>query len=185
MKLDRISAWHVRQERRAAGTLAFIIMTLIVVNVVTRFMNRALFWIDEVAVFLMIWMLFLATAVLLKDRKAVAVTVLVDLLPGSLRQVVGVLVDWVVLTFGVLLLVLCWRWYQPLALWQAGFDVETFSEATMNFIYQDMASTLPLARFWVWLVVPYFSCSIILHSLANILSDPTGRYMNHAGGESS
>lgn len=176
--LGRFSDWYSRQERRAAGLLALVITALIVFNVVTRAMSQAVFWVDEVAVFLMVWMLFLAMAVLLKERRAVAVTVIVDQFPPGLRRMVGVLIDWVVLGFGVALLVICWRWYQPLELLRVGFDLDAFSAQTMNFIYQDTASTLPLPKFWVWLVIPYFGCSVVLHALANILSDPRGSHMN-------
>lgn len=180
--LGMFSDWYSRQERRAAGLLALVITALIVFNVVTRALNQAVFWVDEVAVFLMVWMLFLAMAVLLKERRAVAVTVLVDQLPPGIRRMVGMLIDWVVLCFAVALLVICWRWYQPLDLIRAGFDLDRFSAETTNFIYQDVATTLPLPRFWVWLIIPYFGCSVLLHTVANIVSDPLGRHMDRGAG---
>ncbi len=180
--LGMFSDWYSQQEKRAAGLLALVITVLIVFNVVTRALNQAVFWVDEVAIFLMVWMLFLAMAVLLKERRAVAVTVIVDQLPQGLRRIVGVLIDWVVLCFAVALLVICWRWYQPFELARAGFDFEVFSAETMNFIYQDAATTLPLPKFWVWLVIPYFGFSVLLHTVANIISDPRGSHMIRGAG---
>lgn len=176
--LQTCSNWLSRQESRAACLLASSIALLIVFNVCTRAMDRAVYWVDEAAIILMVWMLFLSMAVLLKQRQAVAVTVLVDTLPKRLRCAIGAFIDWMVLLFAMLLLVFCWRWYQPLELLHHGLDFDAFSAHTMNFIYQERANTLPMPKFWAWLIVPYFACSTLLHTLAHILSDPTGRHMH-------
>ncbi|QTF92169.1 MAG: TRAP transporter small permease, partial [Halomonas sp. BM-2019] len=66
------------------------------------------------------------------------------------------------------LLWLCWRWYQPLALWQAGFDIQTFQGETFNFIYVENTSTLGIKKFWAWLILPWFAASLLLHGLVNL-----------------
>lgn len=180
--LQRISRSLCRLEQQAAGLCALLITALIILNVSTRAMNQAVFWLDEAAIFVMVWMLFLAMSVLLKQRQAVAVTVLVDLLPPAMRRMLGVVIDLLVLLFAVLLLAFCWNWYTPLDLLRHGFDMEAFSAATMNFMYQSRANTLPLHKFWVWLIVPYFALSVCLHSLANLLADPSGRHMDKTAG---
>jgi TRAP-type C4-dicarboxylate transport system permease small subunit len=179
--LQQLSRALSRAEQWAAGFLALLITALIVFNVVTRALNQAVFWVDEMAIYAMVWMLFLAMAVLLKRRQAVAVTVLVDALPSGMRRVVGVFIDLCVLAFALLLLVFSWNWYAPLELARNGFDLDAFSAETMNFMYQERASTLPLKKFWVWLIVPYFGFSVALHTLANLLSDPRGHHMNSPG----
>ena len=171
---DRLS----RVERFLAGFCAVLITALIVFNVITRAMNQAVFWVDEIAIFIMVWMVFLSMAVLLKDRQAVAVTVLVDMLPPAMRRAVGVFIDLVVLAFAVLLVVFSWQWYAPLDLAGAGFDFSAFSAKTMNFMYQDRANTLALKKFWVWLIVPWFALSVCLHTLVNLLDDPRGHHMD-------
>lgn len=176
--LQRLSHQLARVEETVAGLGALIVTALIVFNVVTRAMNQAVYWIDEAAVFVMIWMMFLATSVLIQRRAAVAVTVLVDFFPKPLRRVMGVVIDWLVLAFGVLLLVFCWNWFDPVALMRHGWDTTAFSGETMNFIYQEKPNTLPMAKFWVWLIVPYFALSVVIHMLANIVSDPVGRHMD-------
>lgn len=179
--LQRFSTQLAKIELFLAALCALLVTVLIIYNVVTRAMNNSKFWVDEAAIFAMIWMLFLATAVLLKRRQAVAVTAVVDMLPGKWRRVVGVLVDLCVLFFGVLLLYFCWRWYAPMEMFQAGFDKLAFSGETMNFMYQERAVTLPMFKFWVWLIVPYFALSVCVHTLANLLSDPRGHYMDETG----
>lgn len=176
--LQRLSHYWSRAEAALAGLGALLVTGLIIFNVFSRAMNKAVYWVDEAAVFIMIWMMFLATSVLLKRRGAVAVTVLVDFLPAQARRAVGMLIDWSVLIFGFLLLIFCWNWFDPLNLWRQGWDFDAFAGETMNFIYQEKPNTLPFPKFWVWLIVPFFALSVVIHMLANIVADPFGRYMD-------
>lgn len=177
-KLARWSERLSRLELTVAGVCASAVTLLIVLNVVTRALNLALFWVDETAIYIMVWMVFLGTAVTLKRRQALMVTVLVDYLPAGLRRAVGVFIDLSVLLFALLLIAFAWNWYSPLELARHGFDVAEFSAETMNFMYQERASTFSLPKFWVWLIVPYFGLSVAFHTLANLWRDPGGRYMN-------
>ncbi|MGG4606056.1 TRAP transporter small permease [Paenalcaligenes sp. Me131] len=156
------------------GTAA--VALLVTFNVVTRAMNNAFFWVDELAIYAMVWMLFLSISVLFKRRQVVAVTVLTDILPKVYQGAVSRLVDWVTLGFSIVMLVFCWYWFEPLQLIRYGFNTEAFSAATMNFIYQERVTTLPLSKFWVWLIIAWFSCSCVIHSLANIVG---GTHTSH------
>lgn len=168
--LNWLSARLERMERYGAMLGVAAVSVLILVNVLTRALNYALFWVDELAVYAMVWMVFLAIAVQIKQRQAVAVTVLVEYLPSSWRAGIQVVVDWISVLFSLLLIVLCWLWFEPWQLWLADFDTTVFSGATMNFIYQDRANTIDLSKFWLWLIVPYFALSCFIHSLANALA---------------
>ncbi|HCP77506.1 MAG: C4-dicarboxylate ABC transporter permease [Pusillimonas sp.] len=181
--LHRFSTRLAQIELGLAGFFALLVTVLIIYNVITRAMDNSQFWVDEAAIFAMIWMLFLGTSVLLKQRKAVAVTALVDVLPRRWRRIVGVFVDLSVLLFGVLLLVFCWKWYAPLDMIQAGFDKDAFSAETFNFMYQEKAVTLPMYKFWAWLIVPYFALSLCFHTLVNLINDPRGHYMDESEGQ--
>jgi len=181
-KLARCSERLSRLELTVAGGCALAVTALIVLNVVTRALNLALFWVDETAIYIMVWMVLLGTAVTLKRRQALMVTVLVDYLPAGLRRPVGVFIDLSVLLFALLVIAFAWIWYAPLDLARHGFDLAEFSAETMNFMYQERANTFSLSKFWVWLIVPYFGFSVALHTLANLLGDPRGNYMNQATG---
>lgn len=175
--LQRLSNYWSKAEIALAGFGVLVVTGLIFFNMLSRAMNSAVYWVDEAAIFVMIWVMFLATSTLLKRRGAVAVTVLVDVLPAWARQAVGVLIDWAVLAFGLLLLHFCWNWFDPLTLWRQGWDLDAFAGETMNFIYQEKPNTLPFAKFWAWLIVPFFALSIVIHTLANIAADPLARHM--------
>lgn len=161
-------------ERYGAIFCVALVTILIGLNVVTRALNQALFWVDEIAIYAMVWMLFLTTAFLLKRRQAVAVTIVVDLAPTAVNKVINKIVDVVVLLFSILLIVFSFYWYQPFDLFLAGFDFDKFSSNTFNFIYTERGNTIPINKFWIWIIMPYFALSVFIHSLVNLLySDST------------
>ena len=127
MIIGRLSARWAQIELILAAVLAASITVLILLNVVTRAMGMALFWVDELAIYAMAWMTFLGASAALHYRQAVAVTILTDALPVMLRTILAKLVDIIVLIFALSMLWFCWRWYSPLMLAQHNFDLEASS----------------------------------------------------------
>ncbi|WP_346795514.1 TRAP transporter small permease subunit [Halomonas sp. Bachu 37] len=166
--LSRFSARLARGEEITAAALAAVITLLILTNIAFRALGAPLYWISELAIYAMIWMTFLIAAAVLKRRQGITVTLFSDLLPAGARRWAVVFVDAMVLVFALLLLWLCWRWFNPLALMRAGFDVQAFQGDTFNFIYAETTSTLGIRKFWLWLIVPWFALSLSLHGLANL-----------------
>jgi TRAP-type C4-dicarboxylate transport system permease small subunit len=105
-------------------------------------------------------------------RTAIAVTLVTDLLPRGIRRVVARLVDAILLGFAITLLILCWQWYDPVALIQSGFDFDVFAENTFKFIYIEPTNTIGIGKFWVWLAVPVMAVGMTIHAVANLLEGP-------------
>ncbi|MCA1770229.1 MAG: TRAP transporter small permease [Halomonas sp.] len=168
--LSRLSDRLARLEEIAAAALAAAVTLLILVNVAFRAAGSPLYWISELAIYAMIWMTFLIAGAVLKRRRGIAVTLVADALPGFGRRLLMALVDLAVFVFAVLLLWLCWRWYQPLELARLGFDSRAFQGETFNFIYAENTSTLGIKKFWVWLILPWFALSLTFHGLVNLCS---------------
>lgn len=166
--LKRFSEGLARVEIIVAAILASVITGLIVLNIVTRALGSPLYWVNELAVHAMVWMTFLSTAVLLKRRQGVAVTLLIDVLSPRLQAFGKLFVDATVLFFAGFLLWLCWVWFDPLTLLYLGFDFSAFQMETFNFIYTERTNTLGLPKFWSWLCMPLFSLSLLMHGLVNI-----------------
>ena len=166
--LERISAKWARIELTIAAALAASVTVLILLNVVTRSLGAALFWVDELAIYAMAWMTFLGASSALHFGHAVAVTILTDALPQAIRALTAVLVDVIVLSFALFMIWFCWRWFSPLELARHGFDVKAFQGATFNFIYAEPTTTLGIKKFWVWSVMWLFALGATLHSLANL-----------------
>jgi TRAP-type C4-dicarboxylate transport system permease small subunit len=180
--LSRVSNAVVAAEKRLVSMLAAVLVLLILLNIVTRAAGAAIFWVDELAIYTMIWMALIGASVMLRLRMGVAVTLITDLLPRPLRRALTRLVDAVLLFFAVVLLVLCWQWYDPVALMRAGFDPDVFAQNTFKFIYTEPTNTIGISKFWVWLAVPLMAAAMTLHALANLLEGPPDSSEHDSGG---
>ncbi|MGX5660741.1 TRAP transporter small permease [Castellaniella ginsengisoli] len=156
-------------ERILVYALVIALPLLVLVNTLARTLRVPFYWMDELAILCMVWLAMLTMSLTLKSRDAVAVTMLLDIVPPGLMKIMKVTVDLLVLTFGLVLLVLSYRWFDPLTLISLDFDFKQFSGRTFNFMYQDTTSTLGLPKFWFWLIVPFAAFGTSVHALANLL----------------
>jgi TRAP-type transport system small permease protein len=170
--ITRISNAILSVEKRALILLAAALTVLVLINIVTRAAGAAVFWVDELALYTMIWMTLIGASAMLRMRIGVAVTLVTDLLPRALRRAALRLVDAILLCFAIALLVLCWQWYDPIELIRSGFDLEAFAENTLKFIYTEPTNTLGIRKSWVWLAVPLMALGMTIHSVANLLEGP-------------
>ena len=168
--LFRISAAWARIELWAAALLALVVTLLILLNVVTRTMGAALFWVDELAIYAMAWMTFLGASAAFHYRSSVSITLLPDALPDHYQAIIRKAVDVIAFAFAVAMLWFCWRWFLPLDLLKAGFDVTVFQGKTFNFIYAEPTLTLGLPKYLFWLVMWFFALGATLHSAMHLLT---------------
>ncbi|KUP94548.1 TRAP transporter small permease [Tritonibacter horizontis] len=168
--LFRISAAWARLELWGAGALALTVTLLILLNVVTRTMGNALFWVDELAIYAMAWMTFLGASAALHYRSSVNITLLPNALAPKYRALICKGVDVVVFLFALAMLWFCWRWFLPLELVRAGFVVSAFQAETFNFIYAEPTTTLGLPKYLFWLVMWFFALGATLHSLMHLVT---------------
>jgi TRAP-type C4-dicarboxylate transport system permease small subunit len=172
--VERASAAIARVEAAGAAGLILATCCLILLNIATRSFGDALYWVDEAAIYCMVWSAFLGASLTIRGRNAVAIDLLRDALPPGAARALGRAVHTIVLLFGLALLALAWTWYDPLTLARAGFDIRAFSGETFNFIYREPTLTIGVAKWPIWLVMPLFGASVSLHALANLLdrADP-------------
>ena len=168
--LYRISAIWAHIELLGAAALAICVTLLILLNVVTRNVGQALFWVDELAIYAMIWMTFLGASAALHHRNSVSITLISDVITPTVRHFLRRFVDAVVFAFSLAMLWFCWRWFLPLDLALAAFDIMKFQGSTFNFIYSEPTLTLGLPKYLFWLVMWLFAFGSLLHSLAHLLS---------------
>jgi TRAP-type C4-dicarboxylate transport system permease small subunit len=170
--VSRVSNAIASVEKRLVTLLAAALVLLILLNIVTRAAGAAIFWVDELAIYTMIWMALIAASLMLKLRIGVAVTLMTNLLPRGFRRGIARLVDAILLFFALVLLVLSWQWYDPVALIKSGFDLDIFRQTTFKFIYSEPTNTLGIGKFWVWLAVPIMAIAMSVHAVANLLEGP-------------
>lgn len=168
--LQTMSRRWARVEIFFASFFAVLITLLILVNVVTRAMNASIYWVDEAAIYAMVWMAFLAASAGIHERSAVSVTLLKDLLGARGQRVLGFLVDLIALLFAALMLFFLWRWLLPHELFRAGFDLDAFQGETFNFVYAEPTTTLGFKKIWIWSVMVIFAFGATLHALANLFT---------------
>jgi TRAP-type C4-dicarboxylate transport system permease small subunit len=170
--LSRASNAILGFEKKLITFLAGALAVLILLNIATRAAGAALFWVDELAIYTMIWMTLIGASAMVRMRAGVAVTLVTDFLPQNIRRMVTRVVDAVLLVLAATLLILCWRWYDPIALIKSGFDFDAFAQETLKFIYVEPTSTLAIRKFWVWLAVPLMASALTIHAVANLLEGP-------------
>lgn len=164
-----ICRWLLRIEYTFAALLVALVLLLIVVNVITRSIGAPIYWIDELAIYTMVWMVFFSFPILIARRANVAVTILTGLLSETVRGYLTLIIDSIILLASALLLFIALRWFDPLGLAAAGFDRYEFSGNTFNFIYQEPTNTLVFGKYLVWLVIPLSALLCTLHALLNLL----------------
>lgn len=177
--LSKLSKTWARVEITLASFCAVLVTGLILLNVVTRAFNASIYWVDEAAIYAMVWMCFLAASAALHERSAVSVTLVRDLLGPRGQHILGRAVDLCVLAFALALLYFSYRWLLPLDLIRAGFNIEAFQGETFNFVYAEPTTTLGIRKIWVWSVLALFVFGTLLHAIANLTS-PLPKPERHA-----
>lgn len=170
--LSRVSNAILSVEQRLITALAGALVLLILLNVVTRAAGAAIFWVDELAIYTMIWMALIGASAMLRMRIGVAVTLVTDLLPRAYRRAAARFVDAILLCFAITVLVLSWQWYDPVALVRSGFDPDVFAQSTFKFIYSEPTNTVGIQKFWIWLAMPLMAFAMTIHAAANLLEGP-------------
>lgn len=151
-----------RLEEVLCGALIVAFTALILVNVTLRYLLSApLYYAEETAVLIMVWMAFLATSMAVKNRALVAVTLLVQALRPRTRRVVQTVADLLVIACLVVLL------YG--AVWWMG-------SPSMRF---ERAITLDLPKWPFFAIVPVTFAAMILHAVQNLVEDLRGEEHPH------
>ncbi len=169
--LRRASDALARAERALVIAGMALILALILLNVGTRAAGASLYWVDEAAVFAMVFVTFVGASWLVHLRLDFAVTLLTDPLPGRLRAAARAVADLAVLFFAGLMAVLCWWWFDLTGLARAGWDSQAHFLDTFNGIWRERPNTIPVRKFWFFLVMPWFACTMAVHATANLAED--------------
>lgn len=166
---DRVLRW----QRNAVGVLVVVTVALILLNVVTRALTIALFWVDELAVYTMIWAFMLGAAATVRTRQGIAVTLARDYASPKARAWLAVTADTIVVLFALSLIVLNWIWFDPALLYDVDFEIREFVRQSFNFVYKEQTTTLGVPKWWVWSVMPLMAALTSIHALANWLDSLT------------
>ena len=166
-----LSTAVLRTERAALTVLMGLLVLLILLNVVTRYSGTPIYWVDEAAVFTMVWLTFVGASVMTRLRMDFAVGLVSDQLPPGGAKVLKVIATLGVLVFALALVWMCWVWMDPRGIAAAGFNVKDYAEASFNFIYTERTQTLEWPTWVLQLILPIFSLTLTVHAFANLLEE--------------
>lgn len=171
--LNRFSANIAKLERWMLIILACSVTLLILLNVVTRSVDLAIYWVDELAIYAMVWLVMIGASTITRTRQGISVTLLEGVVGPRVWSFMLRMVDIIILLFSATLIWLSWIWYDPLTLMSYGFDTSEFSGNTFNFIYDEPTLTIGVPKYIVWLVMPLTAVSMTIHAANNLFSDAT------------
>ena len=166
-----LSSALLRFERGALTALMTLLVLLILLNVVTRYSGIPIYWIDEAAVFTMVWLTFVGASVMTRLRMDFAVGLVSDQLPPRGAKAMKVLATFGVLVFALALVWMCWVWMDPRGIAAAGFNAKDYAEASFNFVYTEHTQTLEWPTWVIQLILPIFSLSLTVHAIANLFAE--------------
>ncbi|GEN26428.1 C4-dicarboxylate ABC transporter permease [Halovibrio variabilis] len=130
-----------------AGMAALI--GVITLQIVSRVLFTAVGWTEEVARFLLVWITFLAGTLAFQRGRHIAVTFVVDALPGRLRQIARIAALLIVLAFMITLIVIGYRYMQ----------VQSFQKS----------ASLRLSMTYVYAVMPICAAIMAWYTLVDII----------------
>jgi TRAP-type C4-dicarboxylate transport system permease small subunit len=169
--LRALSDGVVRIERVLLVALILALVGFVLLNVGFRLFGVTLAWADELAVMAMVWSGFVGASPMFRARIDPAVRLLHEALGGSGVRALRLAVSALASAFGIVLIWLNWRWFDPIGLWAAGFDVAGFEARTFNFLYSGKTPVLVWPTFWFYLVMPWFALTLTVHALTNVAED--------------
>jgi TRAP-type C4-dicarboxylate transport system permease small subunit len=167
----KASAGLLAVERLAIMGLMFLLAGLILLNVVTRYSGMPIYWIDESAVYSVVWLTFIGASAMTRLRLDFAVSMLTERLSERGQKAAKIVATSMVVVFGLSLAAMCWLWMDPVGIARAGFDAREFAGETFNFLYTERTQTLNWPTWILYLILPIFAVSMTLHGLANLLED--------------
>jgi TRAP-type C4-dicarboxylate transport system permease small subunit len=158
-------------ERRLIAGLMALLAALVLLNVVTRYAGRSIYWVDESAVYSVVWLTFIGASAMTRLRLDFAVQMLTEKLSPQGQRRARVAATAIVLMFGLALGWMCWLWLDPVGIARAGFDAREFAAQSFNFIYTERTQTLNWPTWALYMIMPIFAASITIHSLANLMEE--------------
>lgn len=169
--LTTVSRVLLSIERRLIAGFMFLLVGLVLLNVTTRYIGRSIYWVDESAVFSVVWLTFIGASAMTRLRLDFAVQMLTEKLSAANRRRAQIVSTISVTLFGLLLCWMCWLWLDPVGIAAAGFDAREFAARSFNFIYTERTQTLNWPTWILYLIMPLFAVSITIHGLANLVED--------------
>ncbi len=153
IKLKLISNFFTVIERTVCGLLISAFTLILMVNVLSRYLfNSPLFFAEELALLILVWMGYLAIAYTVSRDKQIGMGLVVDNLPDQPKRIVLIVVDVIMLVISCILLWSTVQWLQS------------------SSVSYERAIAMDLPKWPFYLVIPVFWSVLIIHLLQQLIS---------------
>lgn len=169
--LMALSRHLLRAEHAAVKGLMALLCMLVLLNVVTRYAGMPIYWVDESAVFSVVWLTFIGGSAMTRMRLDFAMTLVTERLSRRAAAVARAVSTACVLAFGLMLGWMCCLWMDPVGIAASGFDAKEFAAQSFNFLYTERTQTLNWPTWILYLIMPIFAAALVVHGTANLLED--------------
>lgn len=150
--LSRASQRLAWGEMLACKVLIVLFTVVLVVNVTLRYgFNSPLYYAEELAVYILIWMAFLAISVSLHENTQIRLTLLTDALPARAGRAVVLVMDGLAAVMLAVVLVHAVTWIQS---------------ASVEF---ELAITLGIGKKPFFAIIPLFCATGLFHLVARLI----------------
>ncbi len=151
--IQRISAGLARLELLFCQVLIVAFTGLLIANVASRYVfNNPFYFADELAVYMLIWMAFLAICVTVARNDMIRLSLAVDALPRGARRVVEIVIEILVLGMLAAMFWASLRWFQSPA------------------VAFERAITLNMSKLPFLSIIPIFTGLATFHVFSNLLT---------------
>ena len=155
--VDTVTTWGVYLS-------VTVMVAMVAMQVITRYVFHSSFsFTEELARYMFIWSVALGAALALKERKHVAVTVVVSMLPKNFRRVIRSIADALAVLFFSLLLI---------------FGIVMVISTRMQ-----TTPALGISFAYVYLAIPVSAVILVINGVYNAWSDFTGVEETNGGEE--
>ena len=159
--------WSERALDAAIAPVVFTAMAALIGVITLQIVSRVLFtavgWTEEVARFLLVWITFLAATLAFRRGRHIAVTFVVDVLPGLPRRLARLAALLVSLGFLLALVAIGWEYMQ----------VQSFQKS----------ASLRLSMTWVYAVIPAAAAIMAWYALVDIVGLLLGEALDAPAGD--
>jgi TRAP-type C4-dicarboxylate transport system permease small subunit len=148
-----------------------LLFGLILLNVASRYGGFPIFWVDEAAIYAVVWLTFIGASAMSRLRLDFAVTMLTGAVGAGVARWLQRVAALSNLLFMLALGAMCAWWLDPAGFAAAGFDAKAFAAQSFNFLYTERTQALGWPTWVFYLVMPLFAACAAVHALANLVED--------------
>lgn len=150
-------------ERFLCAVLISVFTLVLLANVISRYLFDApLFFAEELALLLLVWMGYLAVSYSVYRREQIGMGLVVDTLSEKNKRLVAIVVDLILIAISVILLWAALQWLQS------------------SSIFFQRAVTLNVPKWPFYLVIPLFWLLMLVHLIDHLLERVTASGIEEA-----